>query len=540
MWAFALLSPQQRELILCRDRFGIKPLYYTFVGDWLLFASEIRALFASGLVKKAWAKGSVEYYLAYGVPIAGGKLTFYSGIYQVPPATVLRCHGGEVVEEVYYSIPKQQAMPLRELLEAAGSTFMDAVRIALRSDAPLALSLSGGIDSTNIATAAARWLKRQRQVTAYTLDTSPMYESEVEFARDVAIRNNLQLKVVSLPTQLTLQEIANFVLTNEEPIGSPGNIVQYFLYNQIARDGIRVILDGQGGDEAFAGYPWLYYPILCQIVRQHRYRELLSWLIGIVRNGNMNPLMIWLAGRQFLNPYLRYDPEAVSLLRSGRPLLPHCNYILRTASSARTWRERQWVAYYQWELPSLFRDADRNGMRWSLEIHSPFLDHRLAELTHNADPLDLTHNGWSKYVARAMLEDDHIPPHIRWFRRKRGFYIQPNAFAAVLEGVIPLLLPFIQELPEIIDISHLQKKLVDKVLHPHLVWRIFLLVLLDISSDLTKLSPEAMVIIRETPDFVLGRRPKKSFGSIKGAVWLARKWLWSETKWLTDRKVDTQ
>ena len=138
----------------------------------------------------------VEYYLAYGVPVAGGKLTFYDGIFQVPPATVFRCRPGSLTEESYYSIHGQQACSLKELVEATRETFMDAVRMALRSDAPLALSLSGGVDSSNIAAASARWLKGKQQVTAYTLDPSPLYESELEFARQVAIRNNIQLKVI--------------------------------------------------------------------------------------------------------------------------------------------------------------------------------------------------------------------------------------------------------------------------------------------------------------------------------------------------------
>lgn len=526
MWAFALLSPQRQELLLCRDRFGIKPLYYSIVGDWLIFASEIRALFTSGLVRKAWSREIVEYYLAYGIPGAGGKLTFYDGIFQVPPATVLRCHKGTIFEESYYSIQDQQACSLKELVEATREIFMDAVRMALRSDAPLAPSLSGGIDSTNIAAAASQVLSGKQQIAAYTLDPSPLYESEVDFAREVAFKNNLQLKEISLPTEISLPDMIDFILTREEPITSPGSIVQYVLYKRIAQDGIRVVLDGQGGDEVFAGYPWLYYPIFCQTVQQGRYRELLYWLIGVLQNGNANPVTIWLSGRSFRNPYLRYDHEMVKLLRRNGELPPQRNQLLHAASQACTWPDCQKVALYLWGLPSLLQDADRNGMRWGLEVRLPFLDHRLVELTHNVDPLFLTHQGWSKYVERMIIKDDHIPSSIRWFRRKRGFYIQPNAFATTIQDLLPFLLRFTRELPEIIDLSRLQNKLLKQTLVPHQAWRIFALALLDISADLATIDHELIELLENKPNLSLGRRPKNSLSIAKSAIRQGWKWIW--------------
>ncbi len=532
MWAFALLSPQRRELVLCRDRFGIKPLYYTIVGDWLLFASEIKALFASGLVRKAWSREIVEYYLAYGIPTAGGKLTFYNGIFQVPPATMLRYRQGALTDKSYYCIQDSSTASPEELVEATRETFMDAVRLVLRSDAPLALTLSGGIDSTNIAAASARWLAGKQQLTAYTLDPSPLYENELEFAQDVAIRNNLRLKVVSLPTELTPQDMVAFVLTNEEPLVSPGSVVQYILYRQIAQDGIRVVLDGQGGDEVFLGYPWLYYPVLCQFVQQRRYRELLPWLTGTLQNGNTTPIRMWLLGRQFRNPYLRYDRDLVALLRHNRLLLPHRNDVLLAASSACTWRDRQQVALYLWELPSLLRDADRNGMRWSLEIRPPFLDHRLVELTHNADPLLLTHEGWSKYVSRKIIDDNRVPSYIQWFQRKRGFYIQPNAFAVTMEVLIPLLLRYTRELPELIDVSRLQATLSQRVLLPHQLWKIFALMVLDVSSDLNGVPLELVEDLHEVPNFALGRSGKSGLNAFNGALRQATRWFQGEVLWL--------
>lgn len=229
---------------------------------------------------------------------------------------------------------------------------------------------------------------------------------------------------------------------------------------------------------------------------------------------------------------MRYDRDIATLLRRDGVLPPHRNYVLRAASSACTWPDRQLVALYLWELPSLLRDADRNGMRWGLEVRPPFLDHRLVELTHNVDPLLLTHRGWSKYVLRSIIEDDRVPPEIRWFRRKRGFYVQPNAFATTIVALIPLLLRFTRELPELIDISRLQDKLSRKILGPHQAWRIFVLSLLDISSDLTEINHELREALHKGPNFVLGRSPRTKLSIVESAMRQAGKWVRGEVLWL--------
>lgn len=105
MWAFVLVSPRNREIILCRDRFGIKPLYYAVTRDWLLFASEIRALFASGLLEKRFRPEAVRDYLAYGVTVSERELTFYEGVFKVQAASYLRWRDGNFYSQTYYSLP---------------------------------------------------------------------------------------------------------------------------------------------------------------------------------------------------------------------------------------------------------------------------------------------------------------------------------------------------------------------------------------------------------------------------------------------------
>ncbi|MEM3433892.1 MAG: asparagine synthase (glutamine-hydrolyzing) [Candidatus Methanomethyliaceae archaeon] len=504
MWAFALVSPQKREVILCRDRFGIKPLYYALVGDWLRFASEIRAIFASGLVAKTFDPEAVGSYLAYGMTFRGEESSFYQGISQAPAATLFRVQRGRMVKRVFYSIPERPKLPFEKLLEAVKEVFTDAVHITLRSDVPLAVCLSGGIDSTNVAAAASKCLAAQSgQLIAYTLEPPPPYESEVDPAREIAQSNRCQLKIVPLPPSLSTGELVDFILSNEEPMGSPGAIVQYFLYRCIARDGIRVLLDGQGGDEAFGGYPWIYHPVLQEALKERRFKERGVWLRGILRNGNADPLRIWYMGRIFRNPYLRLNRMAKRLLRV-QPSPPDLIPTLRFVSQACSWRQRQVAAYYFQELPVLLHDADRNGMRWALEVRSPFMDPRIVELTHNADPLDLMRQGWSKYVSRSLMDEDRVPSSIRWAKRKRGFYISPTAFVPTAKKVVRTLLPLSRQLPELLQFNTLKREIESGSLSPSFTWQLLNLFILDMASDGMMFPEEAQEALREIVHFSLG------------------------------------
>lgn len=406
-------------------------------------------------------------------------------------------------------------------MEDIRDVFLDAVRIALRTDAPFAICLSGGVDSSNVAAAAGLWLRNSSHVTAYTLDPAPYYESEIEFAREVAQGNGYQFKSVPLSPALTWGEIVDFILTHEEPT-SLGSVVQYILYREISQDKIRVLLDGQGGDEAFAGYPWFYYTIIQDILRQGRLGDLFRWLVRALFNNNSDLLRVWCLGRQFVNPYLHFNPMAERLLDKLPQEVP---WAFKEVCAARSWRQRQIAAYYWWELPVLLRDADRNGMRWSLEVRSPFLDHRILELTHNADPLDLMHDGWSKWIARRLIEDERLPFHVKWFRRKRGFYIQPMAFAAPVQRAIRLLLPHVRQLPELLNMSALS----DNILSSSL-WSVFNIIILDLSPDLLDIPREVKVVFERenlsfpvTSDSLLRRKQR----------WFrVKRYVMNEIRWL--------
>lgn len=337
MWAFALVSPQKREVVLCRDRFGIKPLYYALVGDWLLFASEIRAIFASGLVAKTFDPEAVGSYLAYGVTFRGEESTFYQGISQVPAATLFRVQRGRMVKRVFYSIPERPKLPFEKLPEAVKEVFTDAVCITLRSDVPLGVCLSGGIDSTNVAAAASKCLAAQNgQLIAYTLEPPPLRERGGLCSGG---RTKKSMPTKDRPLTAIAQHGGTHGLYLEQRGAHrlPWCDRSIFLYRSIARDGTRVLLDGQGGDEAFEGYPWMYYPVLQEALKERRFKEIGVWLRGILRNGNSDPLRIWYMGRIFRNPYLRLNRMAKRLLRVQLPppdLIP----ALRFVSQACSWR----------------------------------------------------------------------------------------------------------------------------------------------------------------------------------------------------------
>ncbi len=418
MWAFAVWDARRRTLFASRDRLGIKPLYYRVDGRRLTFASE------------PWVLGSrdanlrvVHDYLEQGY-LDQGDETFFAGVRRLLPAHSLEFGSHGLRLERYWQLEPREPPP--DAKEAVRETFLDAVRLQLRADVPVGTCLSGGVDSSAIAVAVAHHgHARQKTVTAFFED--PGFDERM-YAETVVGRTGADSRWVTFTASELTENLPAIVQAQGEPFGSTSICAGWFVMREARRAGLTVMLDGQGGDELFAGYRAYFGYRLSDLLRAGRIGEAGAELRAFAHvNGARWGVVA------VLNPHVpeRVRRAARARLRGSATLvapelraLPAANGDTGLAFPDRLRRQQQLVLTRR-GLPELLRYEDRNSMAHSLEARVPLLDHRLVELAFSLPGNELIRRGETKSVLRRALAD-LLPPEIRARRDKLGF-VTPEA-----------------------------------------------------------------------------------------------------------------
>jgi asparagine synthase (glutamine-hydrolysing) len=434
MWAFALYDSAERTLLLSRDRLGIKPLYVHQTAERLVFASEIKAI-VTYLRERGEAvrpnTASIATYAATGL-VDGLADTFFEGIRRFPAATNLLIKQGGTHATTYWDLPTRAAAQ-RASLNGVGSvpwpalrqSLDEAVRVHLRSDVPLGVCLSGGLDSSAIVGLASRYVERVKTFTVYFGD-GPDYD-ERQHAHPIVNRFGADAAERCVEPVDVLGTLKKIVWHLDEPSLALG-VYPHWHVMQLARDaGVKVVLDGQGGDEVFAGYtnyaPQHLYGLLgSQPMRFPFETAALGRLQGWSHARSAARSAVAMRLRRPVAPSVHDKPDAALLAPELRPMadVSHDEW--------RLWPRAfdGWLTnVLYWELtrtrlPALLRYEDRMSMAFSIESRVPFLDHRLVELAF-ALPDDVKRRaGWSKYGLRRAL-DGFLPSEVVWRRDKKGF-----------------------------------------------------------------------------------------------------------------------
>ncbi|MCA9552889.1 MAG: asparagine synthase (glutamine-hydrolyzing) [Myxococcales bacterium] len=443
MFAFALWDAQARRLLLGRDRFGIKPLFLADSDDGrlLLFASEVKALFASGLVAPRMDARALQDVLTAGYPMP--PRTAFVGVRALPPGTVLEVQGTERRAHRYHRVayPNRDTPKSRvgkaEAVEAFRARFDEVVKDHLMADVPVASYLSGGIDSVSVAARA--------RVHAPQLNTFSMTFGGADARYDESSHSDLAARHLGIEAhhRVPLAEIgeADFVGTVRAMEAPQVHTVAFCLY-QLARAvrdaGFKVVLSGEGADEVLAGY---------RAFRIARLRRVLGGRWGFVRRGLVRLFLSrsmpdfsrallgwwgeeprvaqrfglvppwveqwWLlrdAAAPLLAPELAFgagvealpEPPADLALLARAPL--HNDLLFEQASRLDGW---------------VLGMGDRLSMAHSVEARVPFLDHRLVDLAASLPPRRLLKGTNEKWILRAAMQGD-LPPALAQ-RRKRAF-----------------------------------------------------------------------------------------------------------------------
>lgn len=416
MWAFAIVDIPNSRIVLSRDRFSVKPLFYINKDSCLYFASEIKQLIPF-LRKKEINAGVMFKYLEQGL-IDYNEETFFKEIYKLKPKynRIINLNSGEIKEHNYwnYSIDASNInLSFDEMVEKFRELFIDSVKIRLRSDVKVGALLSGGLDSSAIAVIANNF--QEGKFFTYSVISENKKYSEEKYI-DVLIKER---KINNKKILFKFDDINSFagyldkvLYHNDEPFGGLSAVAQFMALEALKKHSdIIVVLSGQGGDETLMGYLKYFFFNVKNLINTGYYVQALNQVLASF----IKRTVIW----QFkLSEARRYIPF---LARKTQKSFLRIEDRLEPVWEASGLIERQILDIDKYSVPALTHYEDRNSMAHSLEIRLPFLDYRLVNYALNL-PIALKLNGgWTKYILRRGIYE--LPDDIRWRRNKQGFSI---------------------------------------------------------------------------------------------------------------------
>ena len=438
MWALALWDGRRRRLFCSRDRFGIKPFYYRWADDRLSFASELKAFRADPEARLTANPRAIRDYVEQGY-LDHTDETFFSGIRRLPPAHNLVVDDTGLRLARYWRLEARDR-PQGDASEAVRDLFFDSLRLHLRSDVPIGTCLSGGLDSSSIVVGVDHLLQtesdvaapvgdRQRTFTAYFEDVG---FDERPYAEAVVARTRVDPHWVSFTDADLVENVERIVESQDEPFGSTSMVAQWFVMRAAKQAGLTVMLDGQGGDEIFAGYHAYFASYFADLLGRGRVTELGRELAAYrALHGASPPKLAEMVVRPFLPARVRWAARGRS--RGGTGLLaaelralgptPEPNGAVFPDRLRRTLH----LILSHRGLPELLRYEDRNSMAHSLEARVPFLDYRLAELLFSLRGDELIERGRTKAILRRAL-GDLLPATVRDRVDKLGFVTPEKRF----------------------------------------------------------------------------------------------------------------
>lgn len=446
MWAIAIWDEKEKVLFCARDRFGIKPFYYSVGHDFFAFASEIKSLLVLPEISREVNQRACYRFLRFG-EVYFEEQTFFSEICSLPPAHFMRISPDGVVKEQYWSLPsdiQSSDIPMNDSIQIFKDLLTDSVRLRLRSDVPVGSCLSGGLDSSSIV-ALMHGLLKETESTAPVHVFSACYVDkrfdERDFIQQLLNQYSLQEHYLFPEPQVLEQDLPALVQMQDEPFGSLSIFAQWCVMRKASESGIKVLLDGQGSDEMLAGYGYDSF-FWAELLRKGHFRTLFSeWksVAGSTDIASFTRRLMRMLAPELATSWLGRKSVASNLFQSDFIDAWHQSDGLKSGSYSGGVLRQELKQEFQTRLPALLRYEDRNSMAFSLESRVPFLDHRLVEFAFSLPDEALIHQGWSKWILRQSMQGI-LPESIQWRKDKMGF-VTPQELWFKQE-----LRPFIMEL----------------------------------------------------------------------------------------------
>ena len=425
MWAFALYDRKKQILFCSRDRYGVKPFYYSCLNDKFIFGSEIKQLLYF-LPYRTADKEILADYIVCSLSEHTEK-TFFKNVFNLRGGhnLIFDINKNKYKIYSYYRINNNRENSGKDYKKS----FLQSIKYRLRSDVKVGTCLSGGLDSSSVAAVASDLLKKKGNTNFVGIHakSTETKTDESFYAKLAAKSNDIDLKLVIPSKEDFLNNIDEVCYAQEEPFPSLSIIMQYFAMKEAKKHNCKVMLDGQGGDETLLGYE-RYYP-LCLLSM-----PLKSAFINLIKSAENSKLSFWrLIGYClyficFPLRIMRYKLE-YSFLKQD--YLPDFKWVKRSAKAYFSISKLQKLEIFNTQLPHLLRYEDKNSMRNSIETRLPFLDYKLLELSLSLNNDSKIHDGWTKYILRVIM-NNYLPDKILWRKNKLGFEAPENDWLSAI------------------------------------------------------------------------------------------------------------
>lgn len=424
MWSFALLDKKKNLLFCSRDRFGIKPFYYTLSEDEFRFGSEIKQLLdEQPIINLPVALD----FIIVGIEESSDE-TFFKGIVKLTPGHNLIFDFEKDRYEIYpfYDLPDQgKKNENKDSITGYISLLEESVRLRMRSDVRVGTCLSGGLDSSTVAALASKNYDHHDKFYAIHARSEEAATDESAYANLVSDHLKLNLLTVVPSYEDFASDMEEVIRTQEEPFGSPSVFMQHFVFKEARKNNCIVMLDGQGGDETLLGYE-RYYPAL---IRSLSWSQRPKALLNSKKNSRLSMLDVI----KYMIYFGNYKGRLNRVKRRAKFIRPEyldryqSQTLKKVSESYSDIRKMQKMELTRSQLPHLLRYEDKNSMRHSVEARLPFIDYRVVEFALKMENEAKIHNGWTKYVLRKGMSG-LLPDKVVWRKNKLGFNAPENTW----------------------------------------------------------------------------------------------------------------
>jgi asparagine synthase (glutamine-hydrolysing) len=411
-WAIAIVDPTRRQVVLSRDRFALKPLYYALTNECLYFASEIKQLLP--LVDPRLDSERVTTFLNQGL-LDFDDRTLFAGIRSVRPrhSLVFSLDKQGLAHHCYWEYSmRDRTYSFADAVEHFRTLLVDSVRVRLDRERSTGALVSGGLDSSTVATLANRLSNGLATFSAIPPRSERRWGEErfIDAVSESGIRNRKVVVDVDVVQRLLHATID----CNDGPPQGFSAVAHYALMEAISRESdIRILFSGQGADEILFGHLKFYFFLQRQRLAN---RDIRAALVDVGRSF-LRGTMIWQVrpgeALRYLPGWLRPEKRYLRGAWGEEPIARSVDI-----------RQRQIDDIQKYSVPCLTHYEDRNSMAFGIQSRYPYLDHRLVELALTIPPEYNLKKGWTKYLIRSAFPE--LPPKIRWRSDKQGF-ILPEA-----------------------------------------------------------------------------------------------------------------
>lgn len=422
MWAFAILDTRDNSIFLARDRFGIKPLYYCIDENYFAFSSEIKPLLLLNPNSYEINDKKIPFFILYGNRL-NSEDTYIKKIYSLKPSNYLIFKNDKLSKYRYYDIPVKEQPEEKELQNQLLDLLTDSVRLRFRSDVPVGTCLSGGFDSSSIVSISRSFL--DGSLNTFSAVWSDKECDESRYIDIVNNKFNCTENKIEPTSDEFLDVLKQITYYQEIPTEGPGLYPQWFVMKK-AQNKVKVLLDGQGGDEVFGGY-FLMGAYLRSLISDKNYSKILiesknyfsflnkqgihsfsSWLFpsfyNFVVRGHLSKRHLVL-NNELINSFSKNE-----LYPDYNPPKKYHNYL----------NNLSYHFIYAMTIPTLLHYEDRASMAHSIESRVPYLDYRLVELGLNLKPKFLVNKNISRPLFRKSLSGS-LPAEIIKRTDKLGY-----------------------------------------------------------------------------------------------------------------------